>query len=266
MAPPVFWDVPSSCADQCAHIGYILSNPFWVFSGEPSFLTCTRVARCIRPCMMPIGQGWAMRLVKCSDCGADISPRAKACPRCGAPRPRGCARLVAFLILGLGLLYVLASNLPSLPAGGAGTAAAPALGPEPQVEIVDAAGLMPREEVLRAVGIFQTNCVPLGGTMWSDLASVKAEVSREYAPFRLAKGWKTTITLSLAVPENPRRIPAFDRRAGVVAGHTLWYVLGGGNSPGYFASKRVSQMLCSAAIDEAGNDVFVSVPALSILP
>ncbi|MFG1226060.1 hypothetical protein [Xanthobacter wiegelii] len=205
-----------------------------------------------------------MKLVKCSDCGGEVSPRAKACPRCGAPPPRGCARPLAFVFLGLGLLYVVASNLPR--ASNPGDSAASVAAPEPPVEVVDSANLIPREDVLRAVGIFQANCVPLGGLMWSDLVRVKAEVAREDAPYRQAKGWRTSITLSLVVPNNPRQIPVSDRRVGTIAGHTLWYVMGGGHSPGYFAGKRVSQMLCSAPIDQSGSDVFVSVPALSILP
>ena len=60
-------------------------------------------------------------LVKCPDCGAEVSRRASACPKCGAPiaapkgenvltRNRGCGDLILWPILLLIILF-LASML-----------------------------------------------------------------------------------------------------------------------------------------------------------
>ena len=54
-----------------------------------------------------------MALIKCKDCGGDVSTDAKACPRCGAPPPpliwtRQASQLVMFLLVMLAFLFVLA--------------------------------------------------------------------------------------------------------------------------------------------------------------
>ncbi|QQR47758.1 hypothetical protein JKA73_17635 [Myxococcus xanthus] len=42
-----------------------------------------------------------MALVKCKQCGSDVASNAAACPKCGAPPPRGPSALkVTFLVLG----------------------------------------------------------------------------------------------------------------------------------------------------------------------
>lgn len=211
------------------------------------------------------------RLIKCADCGAEVSPRAKTCPKCGAPvRRRG--RRTAIVVFGVLLLFWAATQIAergrgsSVGSGGGGGVAAVSSSSEPPVEISGDPSLLPRETVLRAIGIFRSNCTPLGGgRMWSELTKVSVSVQREAADYRRALGWRTTLALNLVVPPNPRAIPDYDARTGVVGGHTLWYFLGGGDRPGFFASKRVSQMLCGAPINQDGRDEFVSVPALSIL-
>lgn len=123
-----------------------------------------------------------------------------------------------------------------------------------------------REEVSRAIELFRQACKPLGDERyWSELVEIKVESGVEYAPHRLARGWSTGLHLALRIPDRPTRIPAHDDRTGVIAGHTLHYDLGGGKTPGFLSSKRVSQFLCGAPVSQEGSDTFKAVPALSIL-
>lgn len=122
-----------------------------------------------------------------------------------------------------------------------------------------------KADVEKAIEVFRQNCQPLGGKGWSDISKVEAEVSEEYAPHRTAKGWKTTVFLKLRLTNDPKIIPADDRDAGVIAGQTLHYAIGGGTSPGYFATKRSSQLLCGLPVNDRGGDEFKAVPAFSFL-
>ncbi|MBB6308940.1 zinc ribbon domain-containing protein [Xanthobacter tagetidis] len=210
-----------------------------------------------------------MRLVKCTDCGAEISPRAKACLKCGAPLRRGCNRRTAAIIFGCLVAFLIIARVArESPRDAVTTAEVIRAEPAPQAvepQIAES-NLMSRDDVLRAIAAFREACRPLGGAMWADLTAVKARVQKEYAPHRLAKGWKTSIELELVVPDKPRLIPAYDERTGVIAGHHLWYDLGGGKEPGFFASKRVSQMLCGSPIDQNGNVTFAKAPGLAFIP
>ena len=51
-------------------------------------------------------------------------------------------------------------------------------------------------DVGKAVEVFRGACRPLGGYYWQNLEEITATAFDEYAPHRLAKGWKTTIHLS----------------------------------------------------------------------
>jgi len=55
-----------------------------------------------------------MALVKCSECGKDVSDTASACPSCGAPlkqvpvvKPGGCRRLVTLTLIASAVIVVL---------------------------------------------------------------------------------------------------------------------------------------------------------------
>src|SRR5688500_8965916 len=123
---------------------------------------------------------------------------------------------------------------------------------EPPVNVSIQGNALPREDVLRAVEVFKRNCSPLN-RYWADIEAINVAVREEFAAYRLAKGWKATIHVTIAVPDNPRLIPKADGRIGVIAGHTLHYNLGGGAEPGMFGSKRVSQMLCGMPISDRGD-------------
>ena len=44
-----------------------------------------------------------MALIKCKECGNQVSPKAQSCPRCGARvarKPMGCGTLIAAVLLG----------------------------------------------------------------------------------------------------------------------------------------------------------------------
>lgn len=211
-----------------------------------------------------------MRLVKCADCGAEISPRAKACPSCGAPpRRSGLVRagIVAGL-LGIAAIYV-ANRVPSVGVPVSDRPAATSHSTEasltPEVVISGDPTLLPRSDVEQAISEFRRICQPLGGAMWSDLQSANAEVFSEYVDYRLAKGWKTTILLKLTVPDRPIKIPELSTLTGVIAGHVLYYYIGGGREPGFFARKRASQYLCGMRVTQVGADEFMRASEFGFL-
>lgn len=123
-----------------------------------------------------------------------------------------------------------------------------------------------REEVDHAIALFRQSCKPLGDEpYWSELVEIKVDTGVEFAPHRLERGWSTEFHLMLRVPDRPTRIPTFDDSIGIIAGHTLHYDLGGGKTPGFLSSKRVSQFLCGGPVNQDGRNTFTSVPAMSVL-
>lgn len=52
-----------------------------------------------------------MAIVKCKECGGELSTKADACPKCGAKRkqPSGCLKIILFLVLALIMLGFVAS-------------------------------------------------------------------------------------------------------------------------------------------------------------
>ena len=101
--------------------------------------------------------------------------------------------------------------------------------------------------------------------MWSDIVEIHGDLAEEYAQFRLDRGWKATLHLQLRLPDKLRNIPEYNQETGVINGHTLHYHLGGGHTPGFFATKRVSQFLCGLRVDQKGADVFADVPEMAVL-
>lgn len=134
----------------------------------------------------------------------------------------------------------------------------------PPVDISITQNVLPRDDVAKAVDVFKRACSPLN-QYWADIKSIGVEVAPEVAEYRLEKGWNANIHITVKVPDDPRVIPKFDRRTGVIAGHTLHYDIGGGRDPGMFGGKRVSQMLCGMPISDRGADTFVRLPELSFL-
>jgi hypothetical protein len=120
-------------------------------------------------------------------------------------------------------------------------------------------------DAITALNTFRQNCRPLGDQFWNDVTEARVEVDEETANHRLSRGWKANVHLALKYADNPQVGPATASEAGVLAGHTLHYDLGGGQTPGFLASKRSSQYLCGLAVDPNGGDVFASVPALKFL-
>lgn len=144
------------------------------------------------------------------------------------------------------------------------SAGSPVLGGEPPV-VVSGSGYS-REEIDHAIALFRRACKPLGDERyWSELVEIEVETKVEFAPHRLARGWATWFHLMLRVPDRPTRIPTYDDSTGIIAGHTLHYDLGGGKTPGFLSSKRVSQFLCGAPVSQEGHDTFKAVPEMSIL-
>ncbi len=145
-----------------------------------------------------------------------------------------------------------------------GASSTPVLSAEPPL-LIEGSGFS-RDEVLRAIASFRKACRPLGDDYyWSELVEVRAETGIEFAPHRLARGWTTGLHLALRVPDRPTRIPTYDDSTGVIGGHTLHYDLGGGQTPGFLSSKRVSQFLCGAPVNQDGKNTFTNVPELGIL-
>lgn len=70
-----------------------------------------------------------MALIKCEECGAEVSSKAKTCPKCGvkvAANQSGCGTLIGVIILG-GIIYSLSSIFSS--DTGSGTSSSPTSSP-----------------------------------------------------------------------------------------------------------------------------------------
>ncbi len=105
----------------------------------------------------------------------------------------------------------------------------------------------------------------MGHEFWSDVTEISVEIAEETADHRLARGWKNTLFLSLKYADNPQVGPAYASGTGVLAGHTLHYDIGGGETPGFLATKRSSQYLCGLPFNTNGNSIFVDVPQFKFL-
>ncbi len=120
-------------------------------------------------------------------------------------------------------------------------------------------------DVQVAIDQFRRNCRPLGAEFWGDVEEISAQIYKEYAEHRLARGWTTTMSLALKFSRDPKYGPAFASGTGVLAGQTLHYDLGGGITPGFLAIKRSSQYLCGLAFSHDGDQLFVPVEGLKFL-
>lgn len=116
-----------------------------------------------------------------------------------------------------------------------------------------------------AIELFRKSCRPLGTDFWNDIENVSVEIKKEVAPARLKRGWNTSFHVAIKYAEKPAKGPVFASEAGVLAGQTFHYYLGGGSTPGYIAVKRSSQYMCGLDSDQSGQDVFRPAPALKIL-
>lgn len=116
-----------------------------------------------------------------------------------------------------------------------------------------------------AIAQFRKSCRPLGTDFWKDIENVSVEIKKEVVPARLKRGWNTSFHVSLKYADRPASGPVFASEAGVLAGQTLHYYLGGGSTPGYVAVKRSSQYMCGLDTNDRGLDVFGAVPALKML-
>ena len=138
--------------------------------------------------------------------------------------------------------------------------------PEVEPKITISAPGVTDADVKAAIAAFRKACMPLGGNkMWSEIKEVTAHVMVEMAPYRLNLGWKNTLQLLLALPDELKNIPVHDRQTGVISGHVLYYYLGGGKTPGFLSQKRVSAFLCGQPVNQSGVNVFSSVPDLAVL-
>lgn len=57
-----------------------------------------------------------MALIKCKECGAEVSSKAETCPKCGAKvadKPMGCGSVIGIFFLGLVVISLFASLSPS---------------------------------------------------------------------------------------------------------------------------------------------------------
>ena len=88
---------PSSLGDSVAG-----SLPPWGYGRWPGSTALLQP----RPFSGRVCVGEAMALVKCKSCGSDVAGNAAACPKCGAPPPRG-ASVLKVTFLGLGGVFAL---------------------------------------------------------------------------------------------------------------------------------------------------------------
>lgn len=120
-------------------------------------------------------------------------------------------------------------------------------------------------DAMIAINLLRRNCLPLGSEFWPDVAQITATFEQEQTEDRKALGWVNSLLLQIRYSEEPSSGPGYASGVGVLAGQTLFYRLGGGNRPGFFASKRSSQYLCGLSFDDSGADLFVDVPDLKFL-
>lgn len=93
-----------------------------------------------------------MALVKCRECGAEISSDAQACPRCGKSAPKktsGCAMAVA-AVLGIGILGSIVEKCSSSPESTASSTGPTASSPGPHT----ISAFETKEESLHKVDVF----------------------------------------------------------------------------------------------------------------
>lgn len=122
------------------------------------------------------------------------------------------------------------------------------------------------EQGTKAIATFRKARKPLGDEpMWSEIIAIKVEFIEEFAQFRLDRGWKVNLHLALSLPGDLVKIPKFNSGGGSNSGHTLHYDLGGGKTPGFLASKHVSQFLCGHRLSETGRATFQAVPEMTAL-
>ncbi len=152
------------------------------------------------------------------------------------------------------------------PAQAQGKTQTPDAAPEPPAfRVTGNQSIYTPEEIEQAIAAFRTYCQPLGGEQWADLRDITARITPEYAPYRREKGWVTAIHLTATVAAKPQVIPASDRQMGPIAGRTLYFFMGGGQSPGVFVSRQVGQFLCGLKGYESGDVEFLEIPELEFL-
>ncbi len=82
-----------------------------------------------------------MAIVKCKECGGELSTNADACPKCGAKqkRPSGCLKIVLFLLIAFIGLAIIAPFVndknTSAPSSATTPAAAPAATADPKTKV-----------------------------------------------------------------------------------------------------------------------------------
>lgn len=116
-----------------------------------------------------------------------------------------------------------------------------------------------------AVEALRRNCRPLGDEFWEDVTKIQVTIEEETADYRTAHGWKNSMYLMLKYSDAPKFGPSYATGAGILAGHTLHFVLGGGWEPGIFVGKRSSQYLCGLSFKADGSDLFLPVPQLKFI-
>jgi hypothetical protein len=121
------------------------------------------------------------------------------------------------------------------------------------------------EDAVVAINMLRRNCRPLGSEFWPDVVHITATFEKEEVERRQALGWLNSLELQIRYSDEPTTGPGYASGAGVLAGQTLYYRLGGGDRPGFFVSKRSSQYMCGLSFDDSGADLFVDVPGLNFI-
>lgn len=129
---------------------------------------------------------------------------------------------------------------------------------------VEAEGGYSQADAEAALDILRDNCRPLGSEFWSDIETIELTIEEETAAYRMERGWKNSVHVRLKYSDDPQHGPAVASGIGVLAGHWLDFFLGGGDTPGIFVGKRVTQYLCGLSYTD-GSDVFVPVPELKFI-
>jgi hypothetical protein len=120
------------------------------------------------------------------------------------------------------------------------------------------------ENVGKALSLFRGACEPLFARHAVDVVRTRVYAGDDTLSPRAQRwAWRAEIQVEVVLRDGVTTFPPSAR----ADGHTLWFIMGGGDKPGFQALKRASLTACGrTAYDEAEYE-FVALPALArILP
>lgn len=131
--------------------------------------------------------------------------------------------------------------------------------------VTDKTRLFSDDEIREYVKIFFKHCSTLKN-WWSHVSEKKITIEDNYAEFTKDLGWRYSFEISARMPSDLPPEMSFSKTNSSVANSVLFYNLGGGNRPGFYATPDRSLFMCGLP-ESAGepDKTFVPVSELSIM-